>query len=120
MYGDPYINPTEGCSATLGTPLLHFVYPSISESVQALSKCKIDYSAANEQRARGEKTAATLRKNVDELLSSIIINQPLVAVLLCYFYSENVVSIFFSKIYSKFSIAGAFKRYSSIWETQFG
>ena len=97
MYGDPYINPTEGCSATLGTPLLHFVYPSISESVQALSKCKIDYSAANEQRARGEKTAATLRKNADELLSSIIINQPLVAVLLCYFYSENVVSIFLAK-----------------------
>lgn len=97
MYGNPYINPTEGCSATLGTPLLHFVYSSISESVQALSKCKIDYSAANEQRARGRKTAATLRKNVDELLSSVIINQPLVAVLLCYFYSENVVSIFLAK-----------------------
>lgn len=97
MCGDPYINPTEGCSATLGTPLLHFVYPSISESVHALSECKIDDSAAYEQRVRGEKTAVTLRKNVDELLSSIIINQPLVAALLSDFYSENVVSMFLAK-----------------------
>lgn len=43
----------------------------------------------------------TLRKNSDELLSSlgssIMINQPLVAALLCHFYSENIVSMFLAK-----------------------
>ena len=43
----------------------------------------------------------TLRKISDELLSSlgssIIVNQPLVAALLSYFYSENVVSMFLAK-----------------------
>ena len=43
----------------------------------------------------------TLRKISNELLSSlgssIIINQPLVAALLYYFYSENVVSMFLAK-----------------------
>jgi len=48
-----------------------------------------------------EKTAVTLRKISNELLSSlgssIIINQPLVAALLYYFYSENVVGMFLAK-----------------------
>lgn len=61
----------------------------------------MDDSAANEQRVRGEKTAMILRKNSDELLSSLgsstIISQPLVAALLCHFYSENVVSMFLAK-----------------------